>query len=451
MSDIALFARFFRNPEEVAARVSQARQAEAENRGISWMDLRKEDPERSEELKQSLVETLDQPNPEQQTEKIKELLKQGADPATYTSLGTVPLHHAQIAEHTKLLLDRYAAPDLTDKLGRTPLHLARDADQVALLADAGAAFNALLPEDADPFFSVNEQDRHGNTPLHTAANPEVARALLDRGADPSMLNQQGRSAEDSDVMRHVRGADLARDLAREMNATYADEQSRRAGVTQEIQAEKQELYATLDMPNPDQQNEHLQQLLETQGLMPGAPIMENEGLEMTMDSSLHHAQTAEHTRMLLEHGAPVELLDTQGRTALHVAKDPAQVELLLDHGGDLSATDFKGNTPLHTASSPEVAQAMLDQGADPATLNQEGRRADDSNVVREARGQDLAKSMDSVLSSFTDVMTNLSSDDAAQMRAEAPVGSSDVRERIRTVGERMLPPDIPGAPTRRRL
>ncbi len=80
------------------------------------------------------------------------------------------------------------------------------------------------------------------------------------------------------------------------------------------------------------------------------------------------------SRLLLDHGANIEVKDEGGRTVLHHAvrasryeKDEALISLLLDRGADINATDNEMRTPLHYAAnrvSIGTYQLLKDRGAD---------------------------------------------------------------------------------------
>jgi ankyrin repeat protein len=49
--------------------------------------------------------------------------------------------------------------------------------------------------------------------------------------------------------------------------------------------------------------------------------------------------SAENIKLLLSHGADVELTNGTGRKPIHVANDEESLKLLLDHGANINATD----------------------------------------------------------------------------------------------------------------
>ncbi len=119
-------------------------------------------------------------------ERVRELLKKGADPNAKNEYGNTPLHEAAFRGHVdvaRLLLEHGADPNIQSKNGLTPLHEAASHghfDVVELLLEHGA----------DP----NIKDKYGNTPLHKAASEghvNVVKLLLEHGADPNIQNKDG--------------------------------------------------------------------------------------------------------------------------------------------------------------------------------------------------------------------------------------------------------------------
>ena len=73
-------------------------------------------------------------------------------------------------------------------------------------------------------------------------------------------------------------------------------------------------------------------------------------------------------QFLLGQGCDINAQDARGKTLLHIAADAgdaAFVRYLLDHGAKVGALDTDGNAPLDDARSEEVEIMLLDAGADP--------------------------------------------------------------------------------------
>ena len=123
------------------------------------------------------------------------LIAAGADAAGADPKGKSHLHFAAHFGHSEmvaLLLGAGADVNAQDHQGATPLHVASDASMVGLLASKGADAHA--------------RDHDGRTPLHYAASNNrtaVAEALLAAGADAAARDAKGATplaiAEDSDV------------------------------------------------------------------------------------------------------------------------------------------------------------------------------------------------------------------------------------------------------------
>jgi ankyrin repeat protein len=91
-------------------------------------------------------------------------------------------------------------------------------------------------------------------------------------------------------------------------------------------------------------------------------------------SLLHFAagypSNAEIIKVLIEMGADVNVIESNGLTPLHMAVivgDVEIVEALASGGADVDAVEYNGCTPLHAAASQgflEIAKILVDGGAD---------------------------------------------------------------------------------------
>jgi ankyrin repeat protein len=86
-------------------------------------------------------------------------------------------------------------------------------------------------------------------------------------------------------------------------------------------------------------------------------------------------------KVFIEHGANVNLQDTNNKSPLHFALEYGYLDtarLLLDHGADPNALDNDHMTPLHLASERghlEIVQLLLLRGANRDSRDKEARTA----------------------------------------------------------------------------
>ena len=88
--------------------------------------------------------------------------------------------------------------------------------------------------------------------------------------------------------------------------------------------------------------------------------------ETALILSVYHRRPIEITKLLLEHGADVNLTCAGGFTALMMASvcgRPDMVRLLLQYGADVNVESSDGRTALSVATKPEVVSLLREYGA----------------------------------------------------------------------------------------
>jgi hypothetical protein len=121
-------------------------------------------------------------------------------------------------------------------------------------------------------------------------------------------------------------------------------------------------------------------------------------LQGTPQPSLLHtaARTGQASviRALLDHGAPIDAPDADGRTGLYwavYARDYSSTVTLVDRGADINATDNAGWSVLHVAASRGVASYLLsfllEHHANAALRDKQGRLAKDLSANDAVRDQ----------------------------------------------------------------
>lgn len=244
-------------------------------------------------------------------ERVKELLKRGAQVNAANQDGWTPLHMAAFfgrEEVARLLLQHGAHVNAANKKGMTPLHDAGDQAVVRLLLKWGA--------------NVNAVDHDGETPLHFAAsrgNKAVVQLLLDKGAEVNAkaihgmtpLHVAALNDYDEEVVR------LLLERGAQVNASDED------GMTPLHWAADKRDHAHLIAPP--------------------------------------YRKKAAITQLLLDNGAHVTARTNNGRTPLHVAAltgNQEVITLLLAHDAYVGVKDNTGKTPLDYAREKGLASVV---------------------------------------------------------------------------------------------
>lgn len=294
--------------------------------------------------------------PETYGQVVTLLLLHGADAkVTDTKTNSVLTYAAwggnvQVAE---LLITKGASIDTTSSFGTTMLHAAvtsRNIDMVKLFLDKGANVNA-----------INSQ---GRSPLSSATmwifSLEIFRSLIERGANIKIRDADGKTFL-MEVCSSIGSTDSAR-LVQEKKARLLIEK----GIDIDLQSDSS--LATREVNKQ----------LEGFGVVRG---MATSGQTALMFAA--RGDDPEMVKLLLAHGANVDLSDEKGQTALlHAcrAEKLDNAKLLLNSKADPNSVDATGVTALMIATQAdnlELVEAFLAKKADTKFRDDDGKTAAD--------------------------------------------------------------------------
>ncbi|KAG4422088.1 hypothetical protein IFR04_004829 [Cadophora malorum] len=337
---------------------------------------------------------------------VTALLKLGAHVNASDVFGETPLHWAALNSRsrlTEILLNHGAKVDATSRLGETPLHFASRKgcnESVKLLIEHGADVNARCENGFTPFVEavysgntetarmllehgagINACDVLGLTALHyvfwstCAGKEDLLKLLLGGGANAQSSSLDattplhyaaalGHSDHVQLLLDHKTNVDVLHGLGR--TALHSAARWGRTGCIEILLASGADIHTTapaickVSVPGEEF-------MLEVAGCTP-------------LICAAEHGHVAA-VKLLLEHGAAVNVVRVDGKTTLSCAVESGNIEivqLLLNSGADVEIRNWAGLTSLVQASrnnKDDIVKVILERGADIDARDNEGRTA----------------------------------------------------------------------------
>ncbi|KAK2599167.1 hypothetical protein QQS21_005357 [Conoideocrella luteorostrata] len=301
------------------------------------------------------------------------------DVAALDDRGSTPLLHAVTRggnpEAARMLLKHGANPNQASDEGETPLHAAAQANLVEMAA-------LLLQHGAD----MTLRYKSNRTPLHIAAScghTEMVQLLLDDGADPALVDSANLTAFELAIYcgGHV---DAAKALVKRKSSIDEGSDSGLRLLVRAVtdcNAKLVQLLLEHDVsPNTnDPKSDHVPLYKAAwKGDVDIVRLLLKHGAEVNIrcwagDTPLHEALRSKHldvVRQLLEAGAKPTVANDEGIQPLHLAVDlgdTAIVKELLSRGADVAVTKEDGWTPLANAAMEGhngLLKELLENGGD---------------------------------------------------------------------------------------
>jgi ankyrin repeat protein len=268
------------------------------------------------------------------------LIQHGADLNKPDRSGNTPLHHAaerRLDEWPVFLLKGGADPKAVNRRGETVLHLSARHGNQKLSLD-------LIDRGVDP----NARDNDGRTPLHAAlagGNSELARALMKRGADLTLRDKVGLlpgQDREGGALRELLWHLLLEADTPEKLAAFEQMLSDAPALAARLRWSGL-LVRAAQPPRPE-----LMKYLLAIGVDPNAS---NEQGETALGMATFNHEKLEVLDLLLDGGARLDAVNTEGETPLHKAARwyrPEEFDKLLARDPDVTTRDKHGCTALHT-------------------------------------------------------------------------------------------------------